>query len=93
MNLPTDISSNRHKGNPHSVAANAVADKGKGAMRLAIIGYAKTVKDFTMKEVCRAFGKLPNELSGRLSELKAMNVLEAVEGESRERCGVLRLKV
>jgi hypothetical protein len=41
----------------------------------------------TLKEICRAFGKLPHELSPRLSELKAEGLIFD-SGRVRDGCGV-----
>lgn len=86
--LPFDICQNRHKNNPQSVEVNKTIDK--AAWRQKICAYAETVKDFTLNEMCRHFGKEKNCLSGRLSEMKMAGLLEDT-GNTRERCAVLRL--
>ncbi len=86
--LPTDITGNRHKANAHSAAANERVEPAKDVMRRKIYDWARAFGSFTLKDVCRAFDKLPNQVSGRLSEMKALGMVKET-GESRERCAVL----
>lgn len=83
-----DITINRHKRNPESMAANPDATT-KADFRDAIIAYAATGA-FTLKDAMRHFGRPANEVSPRLSELKADGILEPT-GDRREGCAVLRL--
>jgi hypothetical protein len=89
--LTTDITANRHKNNPESIDANKRIEPTKADWRKRIALYMNCVGgDWTLKELCRAFDKSPNEISGRLSEMKASGILEPT-GERREGCAVLRL--
>jgi hypothetical protein len=87
---PSDITINRHKGNRHSVAANRKAEPGKASMReririfVAGCGFHGT----TLKEICANFHKLPNEISGRISELKADQ--EIFDGKRGKRAMAVR---
>ena len=87
----TDITANRHGGNAQSIAANEVAEPTKAIMRLMIMTHLRGFGEATLKDLCRVFGKLPNEISGRLSELKAAGAIVPT-GEVRERCAVYRVK-
>ncbi|HEY8560471.1 MAG TPA: hypothetical protein VIL74_08845 [Pyrinomonadaceae bacterium] len=88
--LPNDITGARHKNAVHSVAANERVSASKAIMRAAILEWARSFGRFTLKDVCRQFDKLPNQVSGRLSEMKAEGLIRET-GESRERCAVLTI--
>jgi len=83
-----DITAGKHQGNPQSVAANARVDKLKDRDRvLALL----KVSPFTSKEVAYCMRRQLNAVSGRFTELKAMEKIERT-GEIREGCAVWRLK-
>lgn len=82
MNLPLldqiDICENRHKGSPESKDA---FDRVKGTKQLMydrIMFLAQQRKEYgiTVHEVSHQFGKTPNAVSGRLSELRMMGKLK-----------------
>lgn len=86
----TDVCARRHRGARNSVRANERLHGFKVTTRERIrvfiggCGWGGA----TLKEICSAFGKLPNELSGRLSELKADKVIFD-SGRDRNGCAVL----
>lgn len=86
----TDISIGKHGGSETSIAANKIAERGKNCWRSRVTVYASGRKDFTLKEICGAFGRPLNALSGRLSELKRDGVLVNT-GSRRDGCAVLTL--
>lgn len=87
--LMDDICINRHQGNEQSRAANLRVNKERDrATVLAII--IKSGKSHS-KEIANLMGKQLNQISGRISELKASDVIEET-GERINGCAVYRLK-
>lgn len=86
-----DITSNRHKGSVTSVAANKRAAKGKIAWRFLCIDYIRRNGTATLEELCAHFGKTPNQLSGRCTELKALKLIEPT-GQTRNGFQVYRVR-
>lgn len=83
-----DICSNRHKGSPTSKAANLRVDKDRDRERvLAII--RRDGRTYS-KAIAREMDKALNQISGRLSELKAANVITETK-ERREGCAVVAM--
>jgi hypothetical protein len=87
-----DVTASKHRGNPNSVAANLKAQQFKETNRerirsqIAACGFAGA----TLKELKIAKGDrylYPNELSPRLTELVAMQLI-FVSGRKRENCSV-----
>lgn len=71
MDYRNDVCSGRHGGNANSAAANARAGLHKHSDRAQILELIRQSPDgMTMKELCSALKRLPNEISGRLTELK-----------------------
>lgn len=66
--LNFDICENRHRNAETSVEANP-SDESKAIMRIKILNFGRTRRDFTIKDVCAAFGTTPNDISGRLGEM------------------------
>lgn len=91
MQIPNDITARKHKGNQSSVEANTRVEPTKVVMRQKIYEWAKSINNFTMKEACRAFNKFPNEISGRLSEMKGLKLIEEANEPRRDGCSVLRV--
>lgn len=94
--LPFDICANRHRNSETSIDANLSAEKTKTFWQTQILLLADSREDLTLKDACRFFDKLPNELSGRFSELSALGFIEKVkdaEGETvrREKCAVYQI--
>lgn len=84
-----DICINRHQGNAQSLIANKRVQKERDrATVLAII--IKTGKSHS-KEIARLMNKQLNQISGRISELKANEIIEET-GERIDGCAVYRLK-
>jgi hypothetical protein len=83
-----DITRNRHRGSPESVKANP-SDRSKSAWHSRILEYLETRVAWggTLTEICDHFGKEKNELSGRLSELKAAK--QVLQNGRRNGCAVL----
>lgn len=97
MNQPSlldqiDICENRHGGSPESVAAHEKVIKEKAAMHERIITLVIARGDYgvTVHEVAGAFGKDPNCVSGRLTELRTTGKLKK-SGEKRHGAAVLIL--
>lgn len=66
-----DITRNRHKGNPESVAAFHVIKEKISASQERILNAIKRSPDgLTCDELAVMFNANPNEISGRCSELK-----------------------
>ncbi len=74
-----DITARKHKGNPQSVAANKKASKFKASYRFLVLDYLKRNGRATLEQLCKHFGKNPHQLSGRISELKAANLIEPTD--------------
>lgn len=72
-NLFTDITARKHGGNENSQKANLRVAPYKAPMRERIRVFIGGCDwhGATLKEICASFNKLPHELSGRISELKA----------------------
>jgi predicted ArsR family transcriptional regulator len=75
-----DITANRHRNNPQSIAANQATNKARDRKR--ILEHLETVKDATCEEVSIATGISYQTASGRMSELKAAGLI--VPGEKRK---------
>lgn len=73
-----DICSNRHKGSATSTAANKRANRNKPQYRYLCLDFIRRNGTATLEDLCKHFDKTPNTLSGRLSELKAANLIESV---------------
>lgn len=90
----SDICINRHRGNEQSKAANRKVRKENDRKEVFEIIQAKGCS--YSKEIARLMNKQLNQISGRLSELKEMNVIEPdqFEGEEycKEGCKVFRVK-
>ena len=85
-----DVTASRHKGNQQSREANKKVAPYKASMRERIRVWiaARGWDGSTLKEICQGFDKVPNEISGRLSELKAEEVIFN-SGRRRDGCAVL----
>lgn len=84
-----DICINRHQGNAQSFIANKRVQKERdSALVLAFI--IKSGRAYS-KQIARAMGKQLNQISGRISELKASEIIEET-GERKEGCAVYKLK-
>jgi len=88
-----DVCAGRHHGNANSASANMRAEPHKHGDRQRIYELIRDSEDgMTLKELCSAMKRLPNEVSGRLTELKTGrfkngSVMIRVSG-SRNGCGV-----
>lgn len=86
-----DICANKHKGNRNSVKANKQANRGKSLMCervrvfIAGCGYEGT----TLKHISAAFNKLPHQLSGRISDLKAAKKIFDSGRDHENGCSIL----
>ena len=88
LNLFTDITRNRHKGNAESRDAHKRIVHRKAGDQQKILDYLKT-HEATSKEIARDLGMGYTTVSARLSELKVMFLIEQT-GERREGAAVLR---
>ncbi len=70
-----DICANRHGGAETSVAANKTVDKETD--RLKILGLIKQypIFGYTLDELSMKMGRSPNQLSGRLTELRMRGLI------------------
>lgn len=84
-----DICINRHQGNEQSLAANKLVNKERD--RTLVLQVVMKYGKIHSKEIARILGKQLHQVSGRLSELKASNLIED-SGERIEGCSVLQLK-
>lgn len=86
----SDVCSRKHGGNQQSELSNARIHSRKEIDRDRILKLAEARGSYgiTVKEVAAAFGKFPNCVSGRLTELKNETLLEP-NGEEREHSAVL----
>lgn len=67
-----DITANKHKANPQSVAANIVAAKGKPTLRKQIFEFIGAHPNCIAEEVLTAFpSKRYSSVTARISELRA----------------------
>ncbi len=85
-----DVCENRHRNSPESQSAFEKVKHGKQLMYQRIMYLAQQRKEYgiTVHEVSHQFGKTPNEVSGRLSELKMLGKLKK-SGERRNGAAVL----
>jgi hypothetical protein len=91
MNPATDdITKNRHRNSPTSNDAYKRIKGTKQEMWDAIVAFGIQVGGFTSKEFAEHVGKNLNEVSGRLSEAKAMDLIVETK-ERRNGCAVLRV--
>lgn len=83
----SDVCAVRHGGNVNSEIANFKAGETKSRDREAIRSLIEqSVDGLTLKEACKIMGRLPNQISGRFTELKA-DGLTFTNGR-RNGCGV-----
>lgn len=77
LNAPTDICRRKHGGNRRSEQANERANPHKVNMRerIRVFVTACEANGATLHELCRYMGKLPHQISGRITELKQKFVL------------------
>lgn len=88
---PFDVCSSYHGGNEVSREANLRTNKESDIERILAFMRTRPGTKTWVKEVIRELGGSHQTLSARLSDLKAAGVIEVVEGERREKCGVVRL--
>lgn len=84
-----DICLNRHQGNAQSFIANKRVQKERD--RALVLAYIIKSGRAYSKQIARAMGKQLNQISGRISELKASKIIEDT-GERKEGCAIYRLK-
>lgn len=89
INRADDICFNRHGGNEQSITANRLADKDND--RALILKFITDHKTAYSKQVARYLGKQLNQISGRLSELKADNLIVETD-ERKEGCAVYKIR-
>lgn len=86
-----DPSARKHGGAETSIEAHERVKPTKEAMYRRIMDLARVRGDYglTVHEVCGAFGKTPNEVSGRLSELVHKLKWLKKNGEKRNGAAIL----
>ena len=89
--MNTDPSRNRSRGNPNSKKAHDKVVHSKEDTYKRIIEFISSVGNATSKEIAAGLKKPLHTLSGRLSELKALNRLRGT-GKSRQGAEILVLK-
>ena len=87
--MTDDICKNRHLGNEQSETANHKCNKDSDRQR--VLEYFEKHDNGTSKEIARYLGKQLNCISGRLTELRADNLIKAL-GITREGCQVYYLR-
>lgn len=81
MNNEPDITRNRHRGNPESVAAHQKMKDGKRQQRqrvLEAVRGAPSGLGLCCHELAAAWGTTPNAISGRFTELKKAGKIRKV---------------
>lgn len=68
----------KHGGNPNSQAAFASLTPNLSAACQAVFDAIQEQPGSTIHDVCRRLGKLPNEVSGRITTLKARKAIKVV---------------
>ena len=88
-----DPSARKHGGNPQSVAAHkrVIHTKQDTYRKIMELLTARGSYGATSKEIAAAFGVELNTISGRFSELKAMNWIKE-NGQRRDNAAVLVVK-
>jgi DNA-binding transcriptional ArsR family regulator len=86
-----DVTRNRHRGNPESEAANERVSLSKSVDRVRIYQTLQDEGPRTSKELSRELAMRYTTVSARLSELKAMQLIEKT-GERRDGAAVVRVK-
>jgi len=86
-----DVTRNRHRGNAESEAAYESVKHRMSADRHTILTYMRFSGPQTSKELSLNLQINYTTMSARLSELKAMGLIEKT-GERREGCAVVRVK-
>ena len=87
----TDICENRHGGNENSATANPKVCKAQDREAVfALVERYHNGSGITLKEACTIMQRLPNQISGRFSELRAAGRIR-VSGR-RKGCGVYFVK-
>jgi predicted transcriptional regulator len=89
MSYITDVCESRHKGNAASVAANP-AQTDKAVMRARVFRIIEQKGVTFSKEIARELGMPLNCISGRISELKALGLIQETD-ERFEKCAGLCL--
>jgi predicted Rossmann fold nucleotide-binding protein DprA/Smf involved in DNA uptake len=79
-NTPTDITANKHGGNPESEAAHKKRKPTAKAQRERVYRaiLAAGLDGMTVHELAEKWNVAPNQISGRFSELKADGRIEKV---------------
>jgi len=86
--LPWDVCAGRHHGNPESIDANPLPDA-KRAMHRTILALFRQRPYWTSKQIAYAVGRPLNSISGRLSELLMLGLIERT-GARMDGAAVLR---
>lgn len=84
-----DVCAGKHQGNEQSETANKNVNK--DADRAYILKFITEHKTAYLKQIARVMGKQLNQISGRLTELKADNLIVDT-GARQEGCTVYKLK-
>ena len=88
----TDININRHGSNPQSNAANVRVTPTKVIVRNQIIKalFLAGRTGLTLKDMCALLNRQPHQISGRVTELKTLGLIERT-GFSFDGCSAYRL--
>ena len=86
--MKKDISRGKH--NPESKAAFKKLKSSLSVMRLQVLREIAYQKKATLKTICHYMQREKNEISGRLSELKVLGLIEKT-GEKHDGCAMLQL--
>ena len=89
INRADDVCFNRHGGNEQSITANQVINKDND--RALVLKFITEHKTAHSKQIARYLGKQLNCISGRLTELKADNLIIET-GDRKEGCAVYKIR-
>jgi predicted HTH transcriptional regulator len=85
-----DICERKSARSETSFHAHELIKGSKETKREQILAWAQGFGEFTLRDVCAAFDVQPNQISGRLSELKRLGRLKET-GYRRDGCAILRV--
>lgn len=88
--LPFDVSAGKHRGNKQSKAANPTGIS-KTEIREQVMWVLLHYGPSTCKEISERLNKPMHKVSGRISELKALGMVEPT-GFVRNKGGVVRVR-
>ena len=89
INRADDVCFNKHQGNEQSITANKSVNKDND--RALVLKFITEHQTAYSKQIARYLGKQLNCISGRLTELKADNLIIET-GDRKEGCAIYKIK-